>query len=288
MTQTKETALATVAPTEIVTPPQPIGLTPNSIHEAESMAELLASSSLVPDHFKGKPSDCFMAIAFGVELGIPPVTALTSIAVVKGKPTLYAATMVALILSSGKCKYFRRIKSDGNTAIYETVRRDDPEPMRYEFSQAHAKAAGLAEGKGGMYGKYAKQMLEARAKSYLARDVYPDVLHGLSSYEEIDAMEPKRAVDVDRFDKPAEGAIDAESTECATGEDNSEAEKHVAEIRAEHGDGPDLFDQMLGCKSVEELEGLRTQLAKLKGADRTKALELYDVQKKTIIEAAAA
>lgn len=234
------------------------GLTPNSIDEAEKIAEKLATSTLVPEHFKGKPADCFMAIAYGVELGLPPVTALASIAVVKGKPTLYANTMVALILSSHKALYFHCVESSEAKAVYETQRVGAPGPQRYEFTMEQAKAAGLtAPPKYGdsMYAKYAKQMLESRAKSFLARDVYPDVLHGLQSYEEVIDIEPTHSVDVERFEAP-------DAQEPSAPELPAPAAQSVA-------------DSILACKTIQELEAFGATLGTLDGEEREQAKALY-------------
>lgn len=288
MTDTEEnTALATVATTAIVPSPQPQGLTVASLDEAEKMAEKLAASSLVPDHFQGKPSDCFMAIAFGVELGLPPVTSLASIAVVKGKPTLYAATMVALVMASGKAKSFNHVSSSATEATYETVRHGQ-KLRRYTFTMQEAKDAQLTfdgQNSKSMYSKYAKQMLEARAKSFLCRDVYPDVLHGLEGYEEVRDRGPRNAIDVDAFEEPEEAsAAGVVDDIMKTGAEIAIVMK-TTESEAKPEENPDavsLLDQLLGCKTMEELDGMTAPLSTLEGADRQKAMEIYRAQKKTI------
>lgn len=265
-----------------VVPPQAIaGLTPTSIDEATTLATMLSKSVLVPEHFRGKPSDVFMAVSYGLELGMPPVTSLMSIAVIKGKPALYAHAMVALVLDSGKCEYFRRVESSSRHAIYETKRRGNPEPLRYEFNEAMAKAAGLL---GGMFSKYSQQMYEARAKAYLAKDCYPDVLHGLSSYEETESEAPVAARSVvDEFSQPAPMAkpvavaVPVEVIEAEVVE-----EPAPIDVESDLVDEPNLIDQMLGTKSMEELDGLLPQLRTLKGAERDTAKAIYKQQRDTL------
>jgi len=157
-------------------------LTPQTTEEAWAVSERFAKASICAEAFRGKPADAYMAICYGSELGLAPATALASIAVIKGKPALYAATMHGIILSSPVCKYFVCVKADKKSATYETQRHGSPAPVSKTFSHEDAKAAGLL---GGMYSKYPQRMLEARAKSALARDVYPDLLRGLRAYEEI-------------------------------------------------------------------------------------------------------
>lgn len=236
-----------------------LALTPQSVADANTMAVTLAKSKLVPDHFRDKPSDVFMAITYGLELGMPPVTSLMAIAVIKGKPTLYASAMVALVLGSGKAVYFRCVESTGTSATYETQRANSPEPERKTFTVEDAKAAGLL---GGMYSKYPKQMLEARAKAYLARDVYPDVLHGMMSAEEAQELEPD-AVNVEKFEAPPEHLEEVEDAEVVA-------------------DATTITDAMLSCSSMAELDGLLPDLKQLKGEERDNAKQVYAAQRKTI------
>lgn len=221
----------------------------HSISDANEMATTLAKSKLVPDAFKDKPSDVFMAITYGQELGMPAVTSLMSIAVIKGKPTLYAHAMVALVLNSEKAEYFHCVESSARHAIYETRRKGSPQPRRYEFNEEMAKAAGLL---GGNYSKYGQQMYEARAKAYLAKDVYPDVLHGMMSAEEAQHTEPD-GVDTDRFEAPAE---DAEIVEDAEG----------------------LLGQIHGSETLDAIHALVPQLKELSGGEREEALAAYKMR----------
>ena len=230
------------------------GLIPQTVAEAKSMADTLSKASCAPDAYKGKAADTFLAVALGLELGLTPAVSLQSIYVVKGKPSMSASAMVALVLSSCKAKYFDRIKSDGQIAVYETQRIGSPNKQTYSFSQEDAAKAGLG---GGMYGKYPKQMLEARAKSYLARDVYPDVLHGIASVEEAQEYEPIEPTP--EFKAPDEV------------------------IDAEFEDTDSLIDQLLGTKTLKELSALLPQLSSMPdNAEKEMARKIYAEHKKEL------
>ena len=47
---------------------------------AKRVAHTLANSNLVPDAYKGRPNDCFVAINMGAELGMEPFQSIQSIA----------------------------------------------------------------------------------------------------------------------------------------------------------------------------------------------------------------
>jgi len=176
-----------------------LAVVPRSVQEARDLAAQYARSSLMPSDLRGKEADVFVTIMAGLELGMAPMAALRSIHVVKGKPILSADAMVGLVKASGLCEYFVQVEASAKAATYETKRKGDPRPQLFTFTIADAQLAGLS---GDNWKKYPRQMLMARAKAALARDVYSDVLAGVYEEHEKDEIE-------DRL--PAEGTvIDAE------------------------------------------------------------------------------
>jgi hypothetical protein len=239
-----------------------LALTPQDVGEAQSMAETLSQSSLVPEAFRKKPSDTYMAITYGMELGMPPVTSLMSIAVIKGKPTLYAHAMVALVLNSEKAEYFHCVESDAKHAIYETKRKGSPTARRYEFNETMAKAAGLL---GGNYSKYGQQMYEARAKAYLAKDVYPDVLHGMMSAEEAQEVEEYSAgADTSGFEAPEQVVAEYEEAEATT------------------NTGVHILDLIGMSETKENLEALRPRVRAMAGDERKEAVAAFRAKDKEL------
>jgi hypothetical protein len=219
------TALSTIG--------KPTALIPSSFGEIQSLSDTLAKSQYVPDAFKGKPADIFLAIAYGMELGFPPIASLRAVAVIKGKPTLYADAMVGLVLGSGKAELFECVESDGTKATYETRRKGSTRAIRKSFSLDDAKAAGLLSN--GTYKAYPRQMLEARAKAHLARDVFPDLLNGIYSAEEMSEVNDRPIAAVAQFKAPEpEIVIDAEVVDeaVANAARAIEAAKTVADLNS--------------------------------------------------------
>lgn len=161
----------------------PFALIPKSFEEAEKMAIKLSESSLLPDHFKKNPANIFWALALGLEVGFTPVQALQAIYVVHGRPGMYADAMVALVLTSGKAEFFGCVESSDTSATYETKRKGAARSRSVTVTIDDAKKAGWTSN--AKYQTEPRRMLEARCKSQLARDVYPDVLRGMVSVEEI-------------------------------------------------------------------------------------------------------
>jgi hypothetical protein len=107
---------------------------------------------------------------------------LRNIAVINGRPVPSADACVAAVTASGQCEYFREVETTDTHSTWETTRRGDMQPRQFTFTIDDARCAGLMNRDN--WQAYPKRMLAARAKKYLAQDVYPDVIGGLLSVEE--------------------------------------------------------------------------------------------------------
>lgn len=135
------------------------------------------------------------AIMYGREMGLQPLLSLKSITFFQGVPTLYGDAMMSLVMKSGllvKYTYHYEGKfEEDNYKCVVTLRRKGLEADTVtEFSLDDAIRACLwvrntkDQQKTPWY-KYTKRMLLNRCRTYALREVFPDVLGGLSSYEEM-------------------------------------------------------------------------------------------------------
>ena len=60
-------------------------------------SELVASTGLCPKDMRGKPADVLVAMQLGVGIGMAPLQAIQSIAVINGRPCLWGDAMLALV-----------------------------------------------------------------------------------------------------------------------------------------------------------------------------------------------
>src|SRR5262245_10517146 len=74
---------------------------PQSFEEALAIAHKLSQSDLVPKAYRGKPENILIAWEMGAEVGLSPMTAIQSIAVIGGKPALYGEAPLAVVMASG-------------------------------------------------------------------------------------------------------------------------------------------------------------------------------------------
>jgi len=164
-------------------------MTPKTFDEAFYIAEILAKSNLLPADIRGNKADIFMICSMGWDMGLSFTQSIQGIYVVKGRPSLATDTMIALILQSGLAEYWYCVETSDTSATYETKRGANPKPQSVTYTIAQAKSAGRLEktksGRETPWHTDPADMLRRRAASKLARMVYPDVIGGFMSPEEV-------------------------------------------------------------------------------------------------------
>lgn len=146
------------------------------------IAQRIGGTDFVPTGLRNNPAAITAALLYGDELGLGRMQSLARIAVINGRPTLAAETQRALILAAGHDLWIDELTVTRCTVAGR--RKDSEQISRVTWTLDDAKRAGLA-GKA-PWRLYPRQMLLARASAELARAVFPDVIGGLSSSEEIE------------------------------------------------------------------------------------------------------
>ena len=138
-----------------------------------SLGQTLVKSGLLPNGVKS-PEAAVTIILKGRELGIPPMTALSHIHVISGKPTLSAELMLSLALQAGLEVWVA--ETNAQRATVKGVRNGREQSLT--FTMQEAKQAGVTNN--ATWTKYPAAMLRARAISAFMRVFAPDVLNGAS------------------------------------------------------------------------------------------------------------
>jgi hypothetical protein len=163
------------------------GLTPTTFQEAWSFANALAKSTIVPDRFRNKPADCFIAMEYAANLRVPTLTLMKHFMVVNGSPAIWGDLMLAIVMNHPQYEYHKRFtrgSGDQREGVFE-IKRKGHELHIQTFSVADAKRAELwLNPKKDPWLKYGERMLEWRAQGWGCRDKFPDALCGLISVEE--------------------------------------------------------------------------------------------------------
>jgi hypothetical protein len=192
------------------------GFAPANLTEAIQFSDLLASSSIVPKAYQGKPQDILVCVQWGYEMGLAPMQALQNIAVINGKPSVYGDAAMALVQASPVCEdveeFFENEGSTNPIAVCIASRKGR-KPVTVKFSVEDAKRAGLW-GKQGPWSAYPKRMMQMRARGFALRDAFPDVLKGMITAEEAqdypDEAKPVQAKPANPLDLVAPKMVEIE------------------------------------------------------------------------------
>jgi hypothetical protein len=173
---------------------------PRNVTELRAYAELLAGSDnpryqsqVLPRQFRGNPSAVAFAVEYARALNMPPVTAITGMHVIDGKPSATAGLISALIRNAGhKLRIWTEGTFEGgDLAAYCTiVRHDDPghtyktvwtlpRAVRADLLKLTDDGRYVAFKPNSGWDKYQEAMLKARALTECARDAAEDALFGM-------------------------------------------------------------------------------------------------------------
>ena len=158
-----------------------------SLEDAYRFANAIVASGFAPRGME-KPEAVLVAIQLGAEIGLSPMAALQNTAVINGRPAIYGDAALALVRGSGLLVSYKEEEigepgSDANGYRVTAVREGDQTAVE-TFTVGDAKRAKLW-GKNGPWTDYPKRMLRFRARGYVLRDLFGDVLKGLRTVEEV-------------------------------------------------------------------------------------------------------
>jgi len=162
-----------------------------SIEDVERLAKIATDSGLTRVR---KASEAAVILLTGRELGLAPMQSLRGIYVVNGTPVLSADLLVAVVRRSGLCASWRVVESTPERCTISTLRQGESEATTKTWTIADAKRAQVTSKP--IWGQYPAQMLRHRCAADLAREVYPDVVLGLYTPEELERAEPEREREV--------------------------------------------------------------------------------------------
>lgn len=174
------------------------GLRIRNADDLTAIAQMVVKSNLAPKGLK-TVAEVAVAIQTGLELGLQPMQALSSICVINGRPSLYGDGATGLVHASGQVEAWEewwenesgrierapsgKLMGDDVMACCRIRRKGVAMAALGLFSVAEAKHARLW-GKSGPWTDYPQRMLMWRARSWAMRDGFSDVLRGLGTYEE--------------------------------------------------------------------------------------------------------
>lgn len=158
---------------------------------AMQTAKILASSTAVPDVYKGKPGDCMIAIDLSNRMGISPISVMQFSQVVKGNFTWKGQACKALVDGSGKFAGSHYVmfgtpgKDDWGCRLEATNKATGELIAGPEVTIKMAKDEGWYDKNGSKWKTMPDLMLRYRAAAFFARTECPESLMGFYTSEEM-------------------------------------------------------------------------------------------------------
>lgn len=162
-----------------------------AFEHAQRVSTMLASSTLVPEHFRGKENvgNCMIALNLALRLKLDPFMIMQKVYMIKGKPGIESQLAIALINKSGIFTTPLRFKLEGEgmqkkcTAF--ATEKTSGEVCSAECSMQLAKDEGWLAKPGSKWKTMPDMMLKYRSAMFFARINCPEVLLGMSSADEV-------------------------------------------------------------------------------------------------------
>lgn len=223
----------------------------NRFKQLQELAEYLSKSDLVPQSYKGKPSNCLIAMDIANQVNMPPFMVMQNLFVIQGKPSWSGQMINALIrtrYTDIEVQHFHK-EENGPDAKGCRIKAVDPKGKTVYgpvVTIAMAKKEGWYEKNGSKWPSIPDLMLTYRAFTFFGRVHCPDLLLGMQSKEEhqdidsevdpVDAAQALTEALVANGQEAEEEIIDAEATETipepeveAKEQAEAEEQKRIAE-----------------------------------------------------------
>lgn len=149
------------------------------------MSRVLAASSLMPPHIK-TPEAAAAIILQGRELGIGAMQALRTINLIKGRLTLAADLMAALIYARCGDRALQVVERSAERCVIDYQRPGWSAPARMVWTIEMARRAKLTAGDNWQH--YPEAMLYARCVSAIGHTAFQDVIMGLYTPDEAEEI----------------------------------------------------------------------------------------------------
>ena len=165
----------------------------NAFVSVQRMAKALASSTLVPDVYRGEANlgNCIIALELSQRIGASVMAVMQSMVPIHGKPTWSASFLIATVNSCGRFSpmRFRWVGKEGTDEwgcrAYAVERDSNLELVGALVNINMAKVEGWYGKTGSKWKTMPEQMLQYRAGAFWCRTYAPEIALGMHTSEEV-------------------------------------------------------------------------------------------------------
>jgi hypothetical protein len=180
---------------------------PSAFEQAQRMAKLLTSSSIVPQSYRDNIADSVIALEMANRIGANPLAVMQNLYIVHGRPAWSSQFLISCINASGKFSPLR-YKMTGTRGSDEwgcfawAVDKSGERLEGPEVTIGTAKAEGWMQKNGSKWKTMPELMLRYRAATLFARLFAPELTMGIQTDDEVIDISPI-VTDPVRAAKPA-------------------------------------------------------------------------------------
>lgn len=165
----------------------------NAFVSVQRMAKALASSTLVPDVYRGEANlgNCIIALELSQRIGASVMAVMQSMVPIHGKPTWSASFLIATVNSCGRFSpmRFRWVGKEGSDEwgcrAFAVERESNLELIGALVTINMAKIEGWYGKSGSKWKTMPEQMLQYRAGAFWCRTYAPEIALGMHTSEEV-------------------------------------------------------------------------------------------------------
>jgi hypothetical protein len=265
-----------------------------ALTESWNICEKLAKSTIIPEAFRMRPENCYIALDIAQRSGVSPMVVMQNLHIIEGKPSWSSQYITATINASGRFDHlkFKTVTSEVEEEInyneykwVDKTRTAIPKSIKVKnvsvFAYTREKSSGeILEGPAvsikmaiqeGWYFKNGSKwqtmtqiMLQYRAASFFGKMFCPELLMGLGSSDEVIETAGEKEINI-----PATTNTRTENVKAILESVVGDLEISVSLI--------DQFEMDAGkAGSLEELEEISSKYkGQFKGEEAKKAKEIY-------------
>ena len=193
-----------------------------SDNQTITTAEYISRSCLIPETYRNKPENCYLALDMANRLGYSVQMVMQNLYVIEGRPAWSAQFVIAAMNASGKFEPIRfeftgEKENYGCVAYTKDIQGN--KLVSTKVTMRMAQLEGWLSRAGSKWKTMPDQMLRYRAASFLAKIYAPEILMGLQTVEEVEDFSRSSPVDITPPQKSFVDAIksakEAEEVEVA-------------------------------------------------------------------------
>lgn len=156
------------------------------------IAQMFASSTMVPEHFRKQPANVFIILQMAFRMKVDPFMALQQTCVIHGKPGMESKLAVALLNASGRINGVVKHRFTGTQGKADwactayCVEADTGEVIEHRLEWKVVEAEGWLSKAGSKWKTDPVLMMQYRSAHRLCKLHFPEVLMGMYAKEELE------------------------------------------------------------------------------------------------------